>query len=116
MPSPRERRMQVSIGNLPPQTEDLDPRNLRLLDQEMRDPRSQDPRQQAILQQERQRLEKFQADAVRQKAQQQFTQRLEQRINPRIGTREDSDPQAQTKFLVETMMKLRQEQSGAQRR
>jgi len=100
--------MRRALGSLPSQApEDLDPRNLRRIDEELRDPRSQDPRQQAILQQERQRLEKFQAEAMRQQAQQRFVQRLQQRINPRIGTAQDSDPQAQARFLAETMMQAR---------
>ena len=93
-----------NVRTLPPETaDDLNPQNLHLISQEMRDPRSQGANQQAILQQEKARLEQAQA----QQAGQQFQQRLEQRLNPRIGTEEDTDKKALFMFRLMEMMKRR---------
>ena len=108
MPSPRHAaRLRQALGNIPEDpVDDLNPRNLMQIDQQMRRRDVQDPRQQAILQQERKRLEQVQGQKMQQAAQQQFQQRLEQRLNPRIGTQEDSDPQAL--FMFKLIQQMRQ--------
>lgn len=87
--------MQAQMGD------DLDPRNLAELQRTMGMRDMKDPRQQAVLKQEQERLQQAQAK-------QQFTQRLLQRLNTRIGTPEDSDPQAaRAAFMTRLMMQMR---------
>lgn len=98
--------------------EDMDPGdNLRQLNSTARHRDMSDPRQQAMLQQERSRLEDLQQQMQGRQQQQQFTQRLEQRLNPRIGTPEDSDPQAmqqfqKAQFLAKLMARMKQRYPG----
>lgn len=92
--------------------DDRQPENAGLIAREMRDPRSQDPRQQAILKQEQERL-------AQEQAKMQFSQRLAQRLNPRIGTQEDSDPQAlaqfqKAQFMAKLMAQMKQRYPGMQ--
>jgi len=86
--------------------DDLNPSNLRQIDQQMRHPSAQSQEQQAILAQERKRLEAMQGQRMQQAAMQQFQQRLQQRMNPRIGTQEDTDPQALKMFQLMQQMKM----------
>jgi hypothetical protein len=37
---------------------------------------------------------------------QEFRQRLEMRLNPRIGTKDDFDQEGQARFFAELMMKM----------
>ena len=112
MPQPlRMRRMQEAfnapeapgVPNLTQaqEAEDMAPEdNLGQLKQVMGMRDMRDPRQQAILKQEQERLMQVQAK-------QQFTQRLMQRLNHRIGTPEDTDPQAaRAAFMTRLMMQM----------
>jgi len=86
--------------------DDINPRRLLEVDQALAARGHQHPRQQASLQEERRRLEDIQGQMMMRAAQQQFSQRLEQRINPRIGTPEDTDPQARAQFMARLMMQM----------
>jgi len=85
--------------------EDLDPRNLSQIDKAIRHPDQQGEHQQSVLMGERQRLEQVQAERMRQGAAM-FQQRLQQRLNPRIGTQDDTDPQALDQFQRQLMMQM----------
>ena len=113
MPMPlKMRRMQDAVRSLPrTDPSDFNPQNLHLVDQEMRRPDAQSQEQQAILAQERKRLEAMQGQRMQQAAMQQFQQRLQQRMNPRIGTQEDTDPQALKMFQLMQQMKMVKGQS-----
>lgn len=91
--------------------DDINPRNLQMIDETMRARDMQHPRQQAALMAERRRLEQVQAQRMQQGAQM-FQQRLEQRLNPRIGTQEDADPQAQAQFMAALMARMQQRYPG----
>lgn len=82
--------------------DDLDPRNLEELQRTMGHRDMRDPRQQAMLREEQKRLQQVQT-------RQQFSQRLLHRLNTRIGTPEDSDPQAaHAAFMTRLMLQMRQ--------
>lgn len=91
--------------------DDLDPSNLMLIEKALRHPDQQNFRQQAILQGERQRLQQVQSQQMQQAGERMFQQRLFQRLNPRIGTDEDTDPEALFQMRLQNMMRLRHGQT-----
>jgi len=110
MPPPRaQKAMQAALSDLPPDLDqsphESNPRLLWELDRTMRHKDMQHPRQQAILQEERRRLEQVMGQKMQQAAQQQFQQRLHQRLNPRIGTPQDTDQQAFIQMLMQQMQR-----------
>ena len=124
MPNPFQRmveRLQPSMDSLDStmateerRLDDLNPRNLREIDWEMRQRDRQQPSQQATLSQERRRLEQVQG-AQMQQAAQAFQQRLQQRLNPRIGTPQDTDPRAaQAAFMARLMAQMQRRYPGMQ--
>lgn len=86
--------------------QDIAPSNMEALDSAIMDPRHKSPQQQGILKQEKARIQQLQEQMV----QRQFTQRLEQRLNPRIGTPQDTDPQAA--FVARLMLQMRKRYPG----
>lgn len=93
--------------------EDLNPRRLMQVDDAMADPRNRGPVQQKALGDERRRLEDMHQQMLEHAAMQQFTQRLEQRLNPRIGTPQDSDPQAaRAAFMSQLMLQMQRRYPG----
>lgn len=107
-----KRRLQQAIQFSPGEEEynrvqELNPVNLRMVDVALRDPRHQDPRQQAALQAERKQMEEAMAQQMLKAAQDQFRMRLYQRMNPRIGTLEDSAAQFDPRFMSKLMMQMR---------
>lgn len=103
---PRPRMSQIRGLEESQLYDDMQPENLANLQQTMQHRDMQNPKQQAMLQEEKQRLMQVQA-------QRQFTQRLQQRMNPRIGTPEDSDPQAaRAAFMARLMLQMKHRYPG----
>ena len=95
----------ASLGGDATSPHELNPRRLLELDQTMQHGDMQGPRQQAILQEERQRLEQAMGQRMQQAGQQMFQQRLHQRLNPRIGTPQDTDQRAFLQMLMQQMQR-----------
>lgn len=107
------RRLQQALQFSPEEEEynrvqELNPANLRMVDVALRDPRHQDPRQQAVLHAERKQMEEAMAQQMMQASQNQFQMKLYQRLNPRIGTLQDSAAQLDPKFMSKLMLQMRQ--------
>lgn len=108
MPSGRKlQAMRDSVSRVPyDSVDDLDPANLARIDSTMRHGDMQDPRQQAALVEERKRLEGVQSQWMQKAAEQEFQQRLYQRMNPYIGTEKDTDPAFQQQMQAEAMARI----------
>lgn len=101
------RRMRDAVSRVPYDSEDdLDPENLQRIDSTMQHRDMQHPKQQAMLMEERKRLEAVQQQTAGQQVEQQFGQRLYQRMNPYIGTARDTDPEFQRQMQAEAMAKI----------
>lgn len=85
--------------------DDRDPRNLRDLYRAIE--MASNPNARAILEEEKRRLEEVHRHQMEQAAIQMMQQRLEQRLNPRIGTAEDTDPQVNFMFRLMDILRRR---------
>lgn len=106
------RRLQQAIQFTPEETEynrvqELNPANLREIDVALRDPRHRGASQQAALHAERKRLEETMAAQMWKAAQNQMQMRLYQRLNPRIGTPQDTAAQLDPQFMSRLMLQMR---------
>ena len=106
------RRLQQAVQFTPEETEynrvqELNPANLREIDVALRDPRHRGASQQAALHAERKRLEETMAQQMWKAAEQQFRGRLQQRLNPRIGTLQDTAAQLDPQFMSRLMLQMR---------
>lgn len=89
--------------------DDLNPRRLQELETALSDRRHAGGVQQQILQAEKQRIEGLHRQMMEHAAQQ-FQQRLQGRLNIRIGTPQDTDPQAA--FMAKLMAQMQRRYSG----
>ena len=90
--------------------DDLNPMNFRLLDEALGSGRNRGARQQATLLAERKRLEQMQAEQMFKASQDQFMMRLFHRLNPKIGTLQDTEAQPANmdpRFMTKLMMQMR---------
>ena len=101
--------------------QDTAPANIEELRSTIAAQQNQSPMKQQVLQAEMARIQQLVEQKRKVQAQQQFSQRLQQRLNPRIGTPEDSDPQAlqqfqQAQFMAKLMSQMKQRYPGMQGR
>jgi len=90
--------------------DDMDPRNFQLLDQALGSRMNRSPMQQRTLLAERKRLEAAHAEQMLKASQNEFMMKLYHRLNPKIGTLQDTQAapaQMDPRFMTKLMMQMR---------